>query len=102
MIPLLRVMQRVSLYYYTIITYYHVIITPGSIITHCYLFQSHVLADVPPDRGSLPPRRAAGPGAHNVGQGLTVTAAPTPGPWLPPSLPVHRGRAPSVSAKGQL
>ena len=40
MIPLLRVMQRVSLYYYTIITYYHVIITPGSIITHCYLFQS--------------------------------------------------------------
>ena len=100
MIPLLRVMQRVSLYYYTIITYYHVIITPGSIINHCYLFQSHVLADVPPDRGSLPPRRAAGPGAHHVGQGLTVTAAPTPDPHCLSVSLSSGGRAPTVSAKG--
>ena len=37
MIPLSCVMQRVSLYYYTIITYYYVSITQGS-ITHYYLF----------------------------------------------------------------
>ena len=30
-----------------------------------------------PVRDSLPPRRAAGPGAHSVGHGLAVTAAPT-------------------------
>ena len=35
---------------------------------------------LPPDRVSLPPRRAAGPDAHSVGQGLTVTAALTPDP----------------------
>ena len=29
---------------------------------------------------SLTPRQAAGPDAHSVGQGLTVTAAPTPDP----------------------
>ena len=34
-----------------------------------------------PERCSLPPRRAAGPGAHSVGQGLTVTA----GLRLPPT-----------------
>ena len=34
----------------------------------------------PPVCDSLTPRRAAGPGAHSVGQGLTVTAAPTPDP----------------------
>ena len=45
MIPLCRVMQRVSIYYYTIFLYYYVIITPGSIITHYYLFQSPELAD---------------------------------------------------------
>ena len=45
MITLLRVMQRASLCYYTIITYYFVIITPGSIFTHYYLFQSPELAD---------------------------------------------------------
>ena len=39
-------MQRACLCYYTIITYYYVIITPGSIITHYYLFQSPELADV--------------------------------------------------------
>jgi len=44
--PLLRVMQRASFCYYLIITYYYVIITPGSIITHYYLFQSPELADV--------------------------------------------------------
>ena len=46
MITLLPVMQRACLCYYTIITYYYVIITPGSIITHYYLFQSPELADV--------------------------------------------------------
>ena len=45
MITLLPVMQRACLCYYTIITYYYVIITPGSIITHYYLFQSPDLAD---------------------------------------------------------
>ena len=45
MITLLPVMQRACLCYYTIITYYYVIITPGSIITHYYLFQSPELAD---------------------------------------------------------
>ena len=40
MIPLLRVMQRVSLYYYFIITHFYIIITPGSIETHYYMFQS--------------------------------------------------------------
>ena len=34
MIPLLRVTQRVGLYYCNIITFYYVIITPGSTITH--------------------------------------------------------------------
>ena len=43
---LLQVMQRASLCYYTIVTYYYVIITQGSIITHYYLFQSLELADV--------------------------------------------------------
>ena len=38
----------------------------------------------------------SGKGAHSVGQGLTVTAAPTSGQWLTPSLLVHRGRAPTV------
>ena len=38
-------MQRASLCHYTIITYYYVIITPGSIITHYYLFQSAEFAD---------------------------------------------------------
>ena len=38
-------MQRASLCYYTIITYYYVIITQGSIITHYYLLQSAELAD---------------------------------------------------------
>ena len=45
MIPLLCVMQRVRLYYCTIIMYYSIMITPGSIITHYYLFQSPKLAD---------------------------------------------------------
>ena len=45
MIPLLSVMQRVSLYYYIIMIYYYVIITQGSIITHYFLFQSPELAD---------------------------------------------------------
>ena len=38
-------MQRACLWYYTIITYYYVIITQGSIITHYYLLQSAELAD---------------------------------------------------------
>ena len=46
------------------------------------------------------PRLAAGPGAHSVGQGLTVTAAPTPDPHSPSVSPVYGGRAPTVSAKG--
>ena len=45
MITLLRVMQRASFCCYTFITYHYVIITPGSIITHYYLFQSPELAD---------------------------------------------------------
>ena len=52
MITLLPVMQRACLCYYTIITYYYVIITPGSIITHYYLFQSPELADAQADSGS--------------------------------------------------
>ena len=44
MIPLLRIMQRV-VYYVIIAPFYYVIITPDSIITHCYLFQSPKLAD---------------------------------------------------------
>ena len=39
-------MQRKSLFYYSIITYYYVIITSGSTITHYYLFQSPELADI--------------------------------------------------------
>ena len=46
MIPLLHIMQSVGLYYWIIITYHYIIITPGSIITHYYLFQSPKLADV--------------------------------------------------------
>ena len=38
-------MQRACLCYYTIITYYYVIITLGSIIIHYYIFQSPELAD---------------------------------------------------------
>ena len=53
MITLLPVMQRACLCYYTIITYYYVIITPGSIITHYYLFQSPELADVDATAGRL-------------------------------------------------
>ena len=77
---------------------------------------------------SLTPRRAAGPGAHGVGQGLSVTAAPTSDPYTSvchrftgsaahssaPALPISvgprsvkhfslagpRSRAPTVSAKG--
>ena len=45
MITFLSVIQRASLCYYTIIKYYYVIITPGSIITYYYLFQSLELAD---------------------------------------------------------
>ena len=45
MITLLHLVQKVSLCHYTTITYYYVIITPGSIITHYYLFQSLELAD---------------------------------------------------------
>ena len=45
MIALFRVMQRACLCYYTIIMYHYVIITPGSIITHYYLFQSPELSD---------------------------------------------------------
>ena len=41
----ISVMQRVSLYYYTDITHSYAIITPGSITTHYYLFQSPKLAD---------------------------------------------------------
>ena len=44
MIPLLRIMQRV-VYYVIIAPFYYVIITPDSIITHYYLFQSPKLAD---------------------------------------------------------
>ena len=44
MIPLLCGMQRVCSYCY-IITYFYVIITKDSIITHCYIFQSPELAD---------------------------------------------------------
>ena len=44
MSTLLLVIQ--SLGYHTIITYYYVIITPSSIITHYYLLQSLELADV--------------------------------------------------------
>ena len=36
LIPLLRVVHRVNLHYYNIITYY-VIIALGSVITHSYL-----------------------------------------------------------------
>ena len=45
MIPLLRVIQRVSFHYYNIIAYYYVIFQAGSIITHYYWFQSAELAD---------------------------------------------------------
>ena len=44
MITLLRVMQSASHCCHAIIIYYCVIITPGSIITHYYLFQSPELA----------------------------------------------------------
>ena len=47
---------------------------------------------LPPVRDSLPPRRAAGPGAQSVCQGLTVTAAPTPDPPSPSVSPVYGGR----------
>ena len=63
MITLLLVMQRACLCYYTIITYYYVIITPGSIITHYYLFQSPELAD-----GCW----HSAPHAHSVGLTLTT------------------------------
>ena len=39
---------------------------------------------------SLTPRWAAGPGAHSVGQGLTVTAEPTPERHSPNVSPVYR------------
>ena len=53
MIPLLRIMQRVGLHYCIIITFHYVIITPGFIITHYYLFQSPELADEAPARRKL-------------------------------------------------
>ena len=37
----------------------------------------------PPLRVALFPRRASGSASHSVGQGLTVTAAPTPDPHSP-------------------
>ena len=49
---------------------------------------------------SLTPRQAAGPDAHSVGQGLTMTAEPTSDPPSPCVSPVYGGRAPTVSAKG--
>ena len=48
--PLLRVMQRVNLHYYVILTHYCVIITRGPIIIHCNIFQSSELADVRPTK----------------------------------------------------
>ena len=54
----------------------------------------------PPVYDSLTPRRAAGPGAHSVGQGPTVTAAPTPGRSLSPAHSVAHSLPPTVSAKG--
>ena len=73
MITLLLVMQRASLCYYTIITYYYVIITPCSIITHYYLFQSPELADDLPSLPSLSPSLSFCP------------------PLPPPSLPSFQG-----------
>ena len=54
----------------------------------------------PPLRDALPPRRAAGPGADRVGQGLTVTAAPTLDPHSLSVSLASGGRAPTLSAKG--
>ena len=43
-----------------------------------------------------------GPGAHSVGQGLTVTTAPASDPHFPSVSLIHGGRAPTVSAKCEL
>ena len=43
-IPLLRVMQRLSLHYCIIVLYHYVIITQGSIRTHYYIIR---VFDVP-------------------------------------------------------
>ena len=53
----------------------------------------------PPVHDSLTPRRAAGQGAHSVGQGLTVTAAPTSDQHTPVCHRTDtdlRGRLPTV------
>ena len=52
----------------------------------------------PPVSGSFTPRRAAGQGAHSVGQGLTVTAAPTSDQHAPSVSQVYRGLLPTVLA----
>ena len=44
------------------------------------------------------PRWAAGPGAHSVGQGLTVTAEPIPEPHSPSVSPAYRVGCPQFGS----
>ena len=70
-------MQRACLCYYVIITYYYVIITLGSIITHYYLFQSPELADALPAFPDSHRTAGWGPGGGQAtAAGRTVPGVP--------------------------
>ena len=71
-----------------------------SIVHHlCTTAQTNCVGpSTPPVYYSLIPRRAAGPGAHRIGQGLTVTSAPM-SDRLPPVC--HRSKGPGTNSVGQ-